>query len=108
MREGRQDTSILGSWKCKPPFLRLIVQKKSLVLQFSLQNGAIVQQHQHLLTMESAYFPLFFIISKTLITAYLPPSAYVYNAINFLSPYVICISNSAGFWQWALLILGRN
>lgn len=84
------------------------MQKKSLVLQFSLQNGVIVQQHQHLLTMESTYFLLFFIISKTLITAYLPPSAYVYNAINFRSPYAICISNSAGVWQWALLILWRN
>lgn len=58
--------SILGSWKCKPPFLRLIVQKKSLVLQFSLQNGVIVQQHQHLLTMESAYFPLFFYYQQNL------------------------------------------
>lgn len=85
MREGRQDGSILGCWKRKPPFLGLIVHK-SLVLQFSLPKEMIVQQHQHFLAIESAYFPLFFIISKTLITAYLPPSAYVYNALNFWCP----------------------
>lgn len=45
LTKGTRDASILGGLKRKPHFLRLIAQKKSLVLQFSLQNGAIVQQY---------------------------------------------------------------
>lgn len=45
LTKGTRDASILGGLKCKLHFLRLIVQKKSLVLQFSLQNAAIVQQY---------------------------------------------------------------
>lgn len=46
LTKGRRDAGVLrGGLKCEPHFLRLIVQKKSTVLQISLQNGAIVQQH---------------------------------------------------------------
>lgn len=41
--EGHAGCQHLGSLKCKPHFLRLIVQKKSRVLQISPQNSAIVQ-----------------------------------------------------------------
>lgn len=46
LMKGRRDAGVLGGGlKCELHFLRLIVQKKSTVLQISLQNGAIVQQH---------------------------------------------------------------